>query len=208
MCLRGEPGWGENMALLSTMANSFGGRWFNMDWRPQFDTAPWTKAINFYVDLLGRYGPPSAPTDGYTENLSLFRKGHCAMWVDATVAAGNVTDPSASKVHDRVGFAQAPYQTTRKGSHWLWSWSLAVPSSSPDKAAATRFVAWATSRRYTRLVARKRAGRRRRRVPGSRSTRTPTIRRRHHSQSVSCRRFRRPTPTIAAPGLRRTWGSR
>ncbi|MGB8623204.1 MAG: extracellular solute-binding protein, partial [Paracoccaceae bacterium] len=32
ICLRGKPGWGENTAFLTTMANSFGARWFDMDW--------------------------------------------------------------------------------------------------------------------------------------------------------------------------------
>jgi len=29
MCLRGKAGWGENIALMSTMANAFGARWFD-----------------------------------------------------------------------------------------------------------------------------------------------------------------------------------
>ena len=30
ICLRGKPGWGDNMAFITTMANSFGGQWFDM----------------------------------------------------------------------------------------------------------------------------------------------------------------------------------
>ncbi len=31
VCLRGKPGWGENMAFVSTMVNAHGGAWFDMN---------------------------------------------------------------------------------------------------------------------------------------------------------------------------------
>ena len=34
ICLRGEPGWGENVAYLSTLVDTFGGRWFDLNWTP------------------------------------------------------------------------------------------------------------------------------------------------------------------------------
>jgi sorbitol/mannitol transport system substrate-binding protein len=42
---------------------------------------------------------------------------------------------------------------TPKGSHWLWSWSLAMESSSKQKDAAFKFLTWATSKNYLALVA-------------------------------------------------------
>ena len=41
ICLRGKPGWGENMAFLGTLVNTFGGRWFDMEWKPQLTSEPW-----------------------------------------------------------------------------------------------------------------------------------------------------------------------
>src|SRR6186713_3327156 len=58
MCLRGKPGWGDNMAFLTTLVNTNGGQWFDMQWKPQIDTKPWKDAITFYVDLMKAYGPP------------------------------------------------------------------------------------------------------------------------------------------------------
>src|SRR5579875_3744747 len=100
ICLRGKPGWGENMGLISTMANTFGGQWFNMKWEPQLTSEPWEKAVSFYVDLLHRDGPPGAPSNGFNENQSLFAAGHCAIWVDATSAAGRLYNKATSKVGD------------------------------------------------------------------------------------------------------------
>lgn len=153
MCLRGKPGWGDNMALLTTMVNTWGGQWFDMAWKPQIDTKPWKDAIGFYVDLMKQYGPPGASANSFNENLALFNEGKCAQWVDATIAASFISDPKQSKVADKVAFAQAPTAATPKGANWLWSWNLAVPASSTKDEAAQKFIRWATSKDYIALVA-------------------------------------------------------
>jgi sorbitol/mannitol transport system substrate-binding protein len=152
ICLRGKPGWGENMAFVSTLVNTFGGQWFNNDWEPQLDSEPWQEAVSFYVDLLGNYGPPGASSNGFNENLALFSTGKCAMWIDATVAAGMLFNPAQSQVADKLGFAQAPVDKHPKGSNWLWSWALGIPATSDAKDAAKTFVAWATSKDYIEMV--------------------------------------------------------
>ena len=153
MCLRGKAGWGENMALLTTMANAFGARWFDEKWQPQLTGPEWTAAANFYVDTLKRYGPPGVSSNGFNETLALFNSGKCAMWVDASVAGSFITDKTQSNVADKVGFVAAPTQVTDKGSSWLYAWSLAIPTSSKHKDAAKTFVTWATSKAYIQLVA-------------------------------------------------------
>lgn len=152
ICLRGKPGWGENMAFVSTLVNTFGGRWFDEQWRPEINSEAWREAIEFYVELLGDYGPPGASSNGFNENQALFASGRCAMWVDATSAAGRIYDARESDVADRLGFSQAPVAVTPKGSHWLWSWALAIPASSERQEAARQFITWATSRGYIELV--------------------------------------------------------
>ena len=37
ICLRGKPGWGEVLAPLDTVINTFGGRWFDDQWNAQLD---------------------------------------------------------------------------------------------------------------------------------------------------------------------------
>jgi sorbitol/mannitol transport system substrate-binding protein len=65
ICLRGKAGWGENMALLTAMSNSFGARWFDEKWQPQFDTPEWKKTLTTYVDLMKAAGPPGASSNGF-----------------------------------------------------------------------------------------------------------------------------------------------
>ncbi|KAF1008799.1 MAG: putative ABC transporter-binding protein [Pseudomonas fluorescens] len=153
LCLRGKAGWGENIALLSTMANAFGARWFDEQWKPQLTSPEWTAAANFYVNTLKKYGPPGASSNGFNETLALFNSGKCAIWVDASVAGSFTTDTSQSKVADSTGFVAAPTETTDKGSSWLYAWSLAIPATSKHKDAAKAFITWATSRDYIQLVA-------------------------------------------------------
>ena len=154
ICLRGKAGWGENMAFLTAMSNSFGAKWFDMDWKPQFDGQAWKDTLTFYLDLMNNYGPPGASNNGFNENLALFQQGKCGMWIDATVAASFVTGKD-STVADKVGFALAPDNGLGKRGNWLWAWSLAIPAGSQKVDAAKAFVNWATNKDYLALVASK-----------------------------------------------------
>lgn len=153
VCLRGKPGWGDNTAFITTVANSFGARWFDENWVPQLDSPAWHHAISFYVDLLSTYGPPGSSSNSFNEILALYNEGKCGMWIDATIAASFISDPGQSKVADKVAFAQAPVAVTRRGANWLWAWALAVPAGTKQKDDALKFIEWATSKDYIELVA-------------------------------------------------------
>jgi sorbitol/mannitol transport system substrate-binding protein len=153
ICLRGKAGWGDNMALITTIANSYGGQWFDMKWQPQLTSKPWKDAVTMYVDLLKNYGPPGSSSNSFNEILALYNEGKCGMWIDATIAASFITDPKQSKVADKVAFAQSPVAVTERGANWLWAWSLAIPKSSTKVEAAQKFINWATSKDYIKLVA-------------------------------------------------------
>jgi len=147
-CQRGKAGWGENMAFVGTLANAFGARWFDMDWKPQLDSQEWNNAVTYYVNLMNKYGPPGASANGHNENRALFKDGKCATWVDATSAAGDVRNPETSTVADKTDFFKAPMQATDKGTGWFWSWALAIPQSSKKVDTAKSFLKWATSKEY------------------------------------------------------------
>jgi sorbitol/mannitol transport system substrate-binding protein len=153
ICLRGKPGWGEGGAFITAMSNSFGARWFDMDWQAQFDTQPWRDTLTFFNDMMQESGPAGFATNGFNENLSLFQQGLCGMWIDATVAASFVTNPEDSEVADSVGFALAPDTGLGRRSNWLWAWALAIPAGTDQAEEALQFIEWATSSDYIELVA-------------------------------------------------------
>ena len=153
ICLRGKAGWGEGGAFITAMSNSFGARWFDEDWKAQFDTQPWKDTLEFFVGMMSESGPTGYATNGFNENLNLFNQGKCGMWIDATVAASFVTNPDSSEVADSVGFALAPDNGLGKRSNWLWAWALGIPAGTQQEAEAKQFIEWATSKDYIALVA-------------------------------------------------------
>ena len=146
VCLRGKPGWGDNMAFITTVVNSFGGAWFDKDMKPALNSDEWKAAINFYVDLLGTYGPPGSEGNSFNEILALYNEGKCGMWIDATIAA------SFLEV-DGVAYAQSPNAGNPVGANWLWAWAMAVPAGTPNADQAKAFIEWATSKDYIKAVA-------------------------------------------------------
>jgi sorbitol/mannitol transport system substrate-binding protein len=153
ICLRGLAGWGDNMASLDTVVNTFGGQWFNMGWKPQLTSPAFETATNFYVNLVRKYGEPGAANDSFNQLLTLYGQGKCAMWYDATVAATSIAGTYPS-IFAKTGYAFAPVKFT-KSSGWLWTWALGIPKGVSNQSDAWKFVSWATSKAYDSLVASK-----------------------------------------------------
>jgi sorbitol/mannitol transport system substrate-binding protein len=147
ICLRGLPGWGEQLAPLDTVVNTYGGRWFDQNWTAQLTSPAWHDALTFYTNLLKNAGEPGAGSAGFTECLNAYNNGKVAMWYDATVAASFFTGDAAKN----SGYAYAPTKI-KDWSGWLWAWTLSMGSASKHKDAAWKFMDWATSKAYAKLV--------------------------------------------------------
>ena len=177
ICLRGKAGWGENMAFLTATANSFGARWFDEKWKPQFNTPEWKKTLDFYVAAAeGRRSSRRLVERLQREPRAVQRRQ--VRHVDRRHRRGRLRDRSKqSKVADKVGFALAPDNGLGKRGNWLWAWSLAVPARLGEGRRGARSSSpGRPSKHYTR--ARRLEGGlgatfRRERAP--RSTRTRTI---------------------------------
>jgi sorbitol/mannitol transport system substrate-binding protein len=150
ICLRGQPGWGEMIAPLTTVVNTFGGTWFTKDWQAQLTSPAFEQATNFYVNLVRAHGEAGAAQSGYTECLNDMEQGKVAMWYDATSAAGQL-EAQGSPVAGKLGFVAAPTVET-PNSGWLYSWAWGIQKASKKQAAAWKFVSWASSKGYENLV--------------------------------------------------------
>jgi sorbitol/mannitol transport system substrate-binding protein len=146
ICLRGKTGWGENLAPLNTVVNTMGGQWYDMSWNAHLTSPAFEKATNFYVNLIKAAGEPGAGNFSFNECANAMEQQKAAMWYDATVGA-SVIDAPGSPIAGKLGFAPAPVELT-KNSGWLWSWALAIESSSKHKDAAWTYISWATSKQY------------------------------------------------------------
>ncbi|WP_217170336.1 sugar ABC transporter substrate-binding protein [Streptomyces sp. AC512_CC834] len=150
ICLRGLPGWGELIAPLTTVVNTFGGTWFDKDWQAQLDSPEWEKATKFYVDLVREHGESGAAQSGFAECLNNMTQGKVAMWYDATSAAGSL-DAADSPVKGKIGYAPAPVEKT-DSSGWLYTWAWGIQKASHNADKAWKFVSWASSKEYEQLV--------------------------------------------------------
>ncbi|MFE5916229.1 ABC transporter substrate-binding protein [Streptomyces sp. NPDC056468] len=150
ICLRGLPGWGEVMAPLTTVVNTFGGTWFDKNWKAQLDSPEWEKATKFYVDLVREHGESGAAQSGFAECLNNMTQGKVAMWYDATSAAGSL-EAAKSPVKGKLGYAPAPVDKT-ESSGWLYTWAWGIQQASRNPDNAWKFVSWASSKQYEQLV--------------------------------------------------------
>jgi sorbitol/mannitol transport system substrate-binding protein len=153
ICLRGQPGWGQIFAPLTTVVNTFGGAWFDKDWNAKVNAPEFKAATEFYTKLVREHGPAGAAQAGFTECLNNMTQSKVAMWYDATSAGGSL-EAAASPVKGKIGYVQAPVKET-ESSGWLWTWSWGVQAASKKQDAAGKFIAWASSQKYEELVAEK-----------------------------------------------------
>lgn len=151
ICLRGLPGWGQQLAPLNTVINTFGGTWYDENWDAQLTSPETVEAVEFYVELIQEHGEPGAAQAGYAECLNRFLQGDSAMWVDATNSGGPV-EAEDSPIAGDVGYAQSPVELT-DASGWLWTWAWGIQAASDNQDAAWQFVSWASSQEYEELVA-------------------------------------------------------
>lgn len=150
ICLRGQPGWGELGAPLTTVVNTFGGEWFDTKYDAQLTSPGFTDATNFYVNLVKQHGETGASTAGFTECLSAMQQGKVAMWYDATSAAGTL-EGAKSPVAGKIGYVQAPVKET-KASGWLYTWAFMMEKATKNADAAWQFISWATSKQYEEYI--------------------------------------------------------
>src|SRR5207244_11755290 len=141
------PDSGDQLALLDTVSQTFGGRWFDEQWNGKLTSPKLKEAVNFYVNTIKTAAPPGSANNGFTECLNTYNGGHAAMWYDATSGASSLTGDAAKN----SGYAFAPVKET-KYSGWLWAWALGMSASGKNKDAAFTFMSWATSKDYIKLV--------------------------------------------------------
>ena len=150
ICLRGQPGWGQLFAPLTTVVNTFGGTWFEKDWTAKVNAPEFKDATNFYVNLVKAHGENGAPQAGFTECLNAMQQGNVAMWYDATSAAGSL-EATDSPVKGKVGYVPAPVNKT-DSSGWLYTWAWSIQKASKKQENAWKFISWASSADYEKLV--------------------------------------------------------
>ncbi|MEL7461274.1 MAG: extracellular solute-binding protein [Pseudomonadota bacterium] len=129
-----------------------GGRVFDDAWNPIINNEAGIQAANALKQIVD-CGPEGAASFGFGEALGAFLQGDTAMFLDTTVVAGQVSDPSkaAPEVIGNVGWALHP-MGTRRGSQ-TGGFGIGIPANAENKEAAFLLMQWLTSKEGDKLVA-------------------------------------------------------
>ena len=146
--LRGAPSCGLNFWLLgSTWAPSWGVRWYDEGGQPAFNTPQHRAALEHYVDLLRRAGPPESATMGFEECMATYRAGRAAMVIEPAneasivyetggpVAAGTLTAlvPAGPLGTRHAGLYCPPYAIPARSKVKRAAWELAQFLCAPEQ---------------------------------------------------------------------------
>jgi ABC-type glycerol-3-phosphate transport system substrate-binding protein len=134
--LRGAPSCGLNFWTLgSNWVPAWGVRWYDDAGRPTLDTSEHLAALEHYLDLLWRAGPPESPTMGFEECMAIYRAGRAAMVIEPANEASIVYE-TGGPVADgtRTTIIPAGPRGTRHAG--LYCPPYAIPARSHVKEAA------------------------------------------------------------------------
>jgi sorbitol/mannitol transport system substrate-binding protein len=134
--IRGAPNCGLNFWMVgSTWGPSFGARWYDEHGRPTLDTPELRAAVEHYVDLIRRAGPPESPTMDFMDCMACYGAGRAAMTIEPANEASILYDEGGA-VADGTKTALVPAGPLGTRHVGLYCPPYAIPSLSQSKEAA------------------------------------------------------------------------
>jgi ABC-type glycerol-3-phosphate transport system substrate-binding protein len=134
--LRGAPNCGLNFWIIgSTWGPSYGVRWYDDDGRPTLATPELIGAVDHYVDLLRRAGPPESPSMDFMDCMACYGAGRAAMTIEPANEASILYDEGGA-VAEGTRTALMPVGPLGTRHVGLYTPPYAIPSLSTSKEAA------------------------------------------------------------------------
>ncbi len=136
IAIRGAPNCGLNFWIIgSTWGPSFGVRWYDETGRPTLATAELVAAVEHYVDLLRRAGPPESPTMDFMDCMVCYGAGRAAITIEPANEASILYERGGA-VADGTRTALMPAGPLGTRHVGLYTPPYAIPSRSGSKKAA------------------------------------------------------------------------
>lgn len=136
MAIRGAPNCGLNFWIVgSTWGPSYGARWFDDVGRPTLASPELIAAIEHYVDLARRAGPPEEPTMDFMDCMRIYGEGRAAMTIEPANEASILYDEHGA-VADGTRTALMPVGPLGTRHVGLYTPPYAIPSRSEAKKEA------------------------------------------------------------------------
>jgi ABC-type glycerol-3-phosphate transport system substrate-binding protein len=136
IALRGAPNCGLNFwEIGSTWGPSWGVRWYDDEGRPTLDTPELAAAVEHYVDLVRRAGPPNAAEMDFIDCMACYAQGRAAITIEPANEASIVYDAGGAVAEGtRTELIPAGPLGTRHAG--LYCPPYAIPSLAREKEAA------------------------------------------------------------------------
>jgi multiple sugar transport system substrate-binding protein len=124
---------------------SYGGRYFDENGEPAFNSPEGVAATEMYVKLLNETGPEGTINWSWMESSQNFAQGKAAIYVEAA-GVGPVVERPENPISGKVGYATLPKQGDNPVIPNYWFWMIGMPKGSQNQEAAFLFIEWATSK--------------------------------------------------------------
>jgi len=152
-CSRAKRGAGNNTWTISPCIRSYGGHYFDKQWKPVFNSPEAVKALDIYKAAQTGYGNPqgSEAIDFY-DLADLLASGKLACAIAGNSWIVILNDPNESKVYGKWDATYMPMGTEAKRYTSYWTWALSINYKSQKPKPAWLFIQWATSEPTMKLV--------------------------------------------------------
>ena len=130
IAIRGAPNCGLNFWMIgSSWGPSFGARWYDDGGRPTLATPELIGAVEHYVDLVRRAGPPESPRMDFMDCMECYGAGRTAMTIEPANEASILYD-EGGRVAEATRTALMPAGPLGSRHVGLYTPPYAIPSRS------------------------------------------------------------------------------
>lgn len=119
---------------------SMGGNIFDAQGNVMVNDATAVRALELYADNLQNASPDGAAGFGFDETFTTVSQGKAASYITFNWMLPKLNDPNESQVGGKMDIAAVPGGGSLNGG---WGW--AIPTSSPHKDDAWKFIKWVES---------------------------------------------------------------
>lgn len=121
---------------------SFGGGVFDGKGNLIINSPQNTAALEYFVGLT-KYAPPGVTNNTWDEVTTQFQQGIVALAVQFNDCAPALEDPTASKVHGKMGYGAIPI--AKSPAAHFGAWTYFIPKAAKNPEAAWLFLQWANT---------------------------------------------------------------
>jgi len=149
---RTRAGAGLNTWTVIPAIRAYGGKIFNEQWQPIFNSPSAIKALEVYRDMVTGYGsPPGSKNLHFNEIRALFKEGKLASTISASHFFNEMDSADKSAIWDRWDATLIPKGPVARETS-PWAWAFAINAASKNKKAAWLFIQWLSSKPTARLL--------------------------------------------------------